>query len=104
MGNQEQLTPDIENGAASGAAGIEDEALVSDPAALVAERDALATEKAELIDRMLRRQAEFENLRKRTEREKADVFEYAGMESARSLLPVLDDFERALGVDCAGAA
>ncbi len=107
MGNQEQLTPDVETGAASGAAGFEDEAVMSDPAAhvaaLVAERDMLAAEKAELIDRMLRRQAEFENLRKRTEREKADFFEYAGMESARSLLPVLDDFERALNVECEDA-
>lgn len=71
--------------------------------ALVAERDSLATEKAEIYDRLLRRQAEFENFRKRTDRERAEFFEYAGMESARALLPVLDDFERALKLPCSDA-
>ena len=88
-------------------AGAEDIAAVSDPAvhvaALVAERDTLAAEKADVYDRLLRRQAEFENFRKRTERERGEFFEYAGMESARSLLPVLDDFERALKVECQDA-
>ena len=65
-------------------------------AALAGERDQLAAEKADLQDRLRRRAAEFENFRKRTERERAEFFEYAGMESARTLLPVLDDFERAL--------
>jgi len=84
--------------------GAEDIASVSDPAAevaqLVSERDALAAEKNDIYDRLLRRQAEFENFRKRTEREKAEFFEYAGMETARALVPVLDDFERALKVEC----
>lgn len=66
---------------------------------LVAERDALAAVKAELEDRLLRRAAEFDNFRKRTERERLDWFETAGMEAIESLLPVLDDFERALKVE-----
>ena len=40
-------------------------------------------------------QAEFQNLRKRTERERLELFEYASMEAVRVLLPILDDFERA---------
>ena len=104
MGNQEQLTPDAAAETAPETAGVEDVSAMSDPAVhvaeLVTERDALAAEKADMYDRFLRRQAEFENFRKRTEREKAEFFEYAGMESARSLLPVLDDFERALKVEC----
>lgn len=64
--------------------------------ALTAERDQLLQEKADLNDRLLRRTAEFDNFRRRTEREKQDYFEYAGMETVRQLLPVLDDFERAL--------
>jgi len=65
-------------------------------AAITAERDQLATEKAELNDRLLRSHAEFQNLKKRTERERLELFEYASMEAVRVLLPILDDFERAL--------
>ena len=56
----------------------------------------LAAERDQLNDRLLRAQAEFQNLRKRTEREKVEFFEYASMEAVRVLLPVLDDFERAM--------
>jgi molecular chaperone GrpE len=69
---------------------------------LTAERDHLLEEKADLTDRLLRRQAEFENFRRRAERERADVLEYANTETVRSILPILDDFERALKVDCTG--
>jgi molecular chaperone GrpE len=65
-------------------------------AAVAAERDQLAGEKSDLHDRLLRAQAEFQNLRKRTERERLELFEYASMEAVRVLLPVLDDFERAM--------
>jgi molecular chaperone GrpE len=57
---------------------------------------ALEAEKAELQDRLLRTQAEFQNLRRRVEKEKLEFSEYASMEAARALLPILDDFERAL--------
>ena len=56
----------------------------------------LAQRNAELQDRVLRLQAEFENFRKRTERERMEFAEYAGEQTVRALLPVLDDFERAL--------
>ena len=68
----------------------------SDPlAALTAERDQLAAEKAELHDRFLRSQAEFQNSRKRAEKERVEFAEYASTEAVRALLPILDDFERA---------
>lgn len=77
-----------------------DSAAVQDPSAalatIAAERDRLAAEKADLNDRLLRSHAEFQNLRKRTERERLELFEYASMEAVRTLLPVLDDFERAM--------
>jgi molecular chaperone GrpE len=57
---------------------------------------ALEAEKAELQDRLLRTQAEFQNLRRRQEKEKLEFSEYASMEAVRALLPILDDFERAL--------
>src|SRR5688572_11156648 len=50
----------------------------------------------ELQDRLLRMQAEFDNFRKRTERERMEYAEFAGEMTIRSLLPILDDFERAL--------
>lgn len=47
-------------------------------------------------DRYLRLFAEFENFKKRTARERVDMFKTAGADVIGSLLPVLDDFERAL--------
>jgi len=61
-----------------------------------AERDGFKVERDELKDLLLRRQAEFDNYRKRSERERADYVQYAAMDLIRELLPVLDDFERAL--------
>jgi molecular chaperone GrpE len=63
---------------------------------VTADRDRLLDENHELLDRLLRRQAEFDNFRRRAEREKADVLEFANAESVRAILPILDDFERAL--------
>lgn len=75
--------------------------LATQLAAVTADRDRLAAEKAELLDRFLRRQAEFENFRRRVERDRAEFLEFAGMESVRAILPILDDFERALKIECA---
>jgi molecular chaperone GrpE len=56
-------------------------------------------ERAELLDRIKRGQAEFQNFRRRAEKEKLEFLEYASSEAVLSLLPVLDDFERALQSD-----
>jgi molecular chaperone GrpE len=69
-----------------------------DPA-LAAELDKARAERDELRETLLRRQAEFENIRKRTERERLEQSQYASMEVVGDLLPILDDFERALGAD-----
>ena len=47
-------------------------------------------------DKFLRLFAEFENYKKRTSRERIELFKTAGQELMSSLLPVVDDFERAL--------
>lgn len=70
-------------------------------AAVTAERDQLAAEKAEMQDRLLRRQAEFENFRRRTERDRSDFLQFAGAEIVREILPIVDDFERALKIPSA---
>lgn len=57
---------------------------------------ALRTENQQLKDRVLRTLADFENFRKRTEREKSDFFRYAMSGVLKDILPVLDNFDRAL--------
>jgi molecular chaperone GrpE len=69
---------------------------------ITADRDRLATELTGLQDRYLRAQAEFHNARRRADKEKVEFVEYASMEAVRSVLPVLDDFERALKSDSGG--
>jgi molecular chaperone GrpE len=56
---------------------------------LIEERDALQ-------DRLLRRQAEFENYKKRVERERAEYIQFASAELLRELLGVLDSFDLAI--------
>jgi molecular chaperone GrpE len=63
--------------------------------------DQVRAERDELKDLLLRRQAEFDNFRRRTEKERSDYLQYAGMNAVQELLPVLDDFNRALGTECA---
>jgi molecular chaperone GrpE len=63
--------------------------------------ETVTAELAELQDRYLRAQAEFQNFRRRADKEKVEFIEYASMEAVRTILPVLDDFERALKSDAA---
>lgn len=51
----------------------------------------------ELNDRLIRNMAEFDNFRKRTEKEKAQMFEIGAKDVVEKILPVLDNFERGLG-------
>jgi molecular chaperone GrpE len=64
----------------------------------VSEIDTLKKENEELRDRYLRLASEFDNFRKRTQKEKADLIRYASEDVLIALLPVLDDFERAADV------
>jgi molecular chaperone GrpE len=63
------------------------------------ERDGLKVERDELKELLLRRQAEFDNFRKRTEKERSESLQYAGMDLVRDMLPILDDFDRARKVE-----
>ena len=51
---------------------------------------------AELNDKHLRLHAEFENFKRRTAKERIDLYKNAGEDTLVSLLPILDDFERAI--------
>jgi molecular chaperone GrpE len=63
----------------------------------------LRRERDSLHDRLLRQAAEFDNYRKRIDRERKDTAQYAAVEFVQDLLPIIDDFERALGTDAPGA-
>lgn len=70
-----------------------------DTAELIATRSELKrleAENAELKDRLARRQADFENYRKRVERERSDTYNRVVADIAAKLLPVLDNLKRAL--------
>ncbi len=60
------------------------------------EIERLESELDELRDIHLRKLAEFDNFRKRTDRERVEIKRHANEEMLRDLLPVLDNFERAL--------
>ncbi len=56
-------------------------------------------ERDELLDKLQRAQAEFENIRRRLEKEKTDIVRYAPSDTIQALLPVVDDFERAMSTE-----
>jgi molecular chaperone GrpE len=58
--------------------------------------EAAASPQEDYKSRYVRALADFENFRKRMEREKADFFRYATANVLRDMLPVLDNFDRAL--------
>ena len=81
---------------------IEHEMKVAAQEAAAATQDAAPTaetvdqEMRDVRDRYLRTLADFENYRKRADREKQDFFKYALSGTIKDLLPVLDNFDRAL--------
>ena len=81
--------PAAENEAEAAEDNILAEQAGSELAKVKAERDAL-------LERMARMQAEFENSRKRAAREQQEYKEFALAEALKSLLPILDSFDRAL--------
>lgn len=90
---ERELPPAEEDGFAEGTRSGDTSAAVGGA------RDELRRVKEErdlLFDRVARLQAEFENYRKRTQREQQDFRDYALTEAARSLLPVLDSLDLAL--------
>jgi len=64
--------------------------------------EGLAAQVEEMRDLALRKQAEFENFRKRVERERSETVQYAASELVKEILPVLDNLERALTAAEAG--
>jgi molecular chaperone GrpE len=61
-------------------------------------------ERDDYYDRLLRQAAEFDNYRKRTERERREMAQYAAGDVLEALLPVVDDLERALEAEAGSDA
>jgi len=76
--------------------GEPEEALSQEETVNRAEFDQLKAERDQLLDRLARLQAEFENARKRAERERVSDRDYATGSVVEQFLPVLDNFELAL--------
>jgi molecular chaperone GrpE len=90
---------DLEHELPSGDGGEGPEQVVPGEAAGAdSELQKITAERDSLLDRLARAQAEFENARRRTVKEQQDFRDYAAADAIKSLLPVLDSFERALQV------
>ncbi len=87
--------PDVEASAAPSAAPLA-------PAPAGDDLEIARRQRDEYYDQLLRKAAEFDNYRKRTERERREMIERAAGDVIEELLPVIDDLERALEAD-AGA-
>ena len=93
--NLETEHTEADNGETS--AGTENqEAETRENEAKDAKKDTKDAQIEELQDRLKRQMAEFDNFRKRTEKEKAAMYEIGAKDIIEKILPVLDNFERGL--------
>lgn len=68
----------------------------AEPTGVDAELQRVKAERDSLLDRLARAQAEFENARRRATKEQQDFRDFAMADAIKFLLPVVDNFERAL--------
>ena len=103
--NTEETTKDSEVTAETAGEVEEKEAVAEDKEAVGEEKKSLFGKKksskleekiAELEDARMRQLAEFENFRKRSEKEKSQMFEVGAKSVVEKILPVIDNFERGL--------
>src|SRR5437899_7919233 len=94
----ERLTDPVEEAPNSGGASGDAPAAVADPALADLQR-----ERDDFYDRLLRKTAEFDNYRKRVERERREQADQAVVNLLEELLLVLDDFDLALSVEASGS-
>jgi molecular chaperone GrpE len=99
LGREPKFEPEIDPGAelpAPDEEGLPESAGPEAAARVPTELDLVKAERDQLIDRLARLQAEFENARKRAERERIENREYTTGSIVEQFLPVLDNFELAL--------
>lgn len=101
--NEKELSPGNSEPTPEASPPVESEPAVEegnaeDPALLELKR-----QNGELNDKLLRNYAEFDNYKKRTAKEKEELSGYAKGLCLKQLLEILDNFERALAVECSDA-
>jgi molecular chaperone GrpE len=89
MSDEETMNPAVESPAAE----------ASEAPAAGRDLDALQRERDDLYDRLLRKTAEFDNYRRRVERERREQADQAVVDLLQEVLLVVDDFDRALTVE-----
>jgi molecular chaperone GrpE len=94
--NDEPVGIDLDGGAGDQG---ENPAETPEPAAVETELDAARRERDEIYDRLLRKTAEFDNYRKRVDKERREQAEWAAADVIADVLNALDDFERALAAE-----
>ncbi len=94
--NEQPNTEQQQEGQAQAKADEEAPEVAAEKTEQPSEVDALKKQLADLNDKYMRTCAEYDNYRKRTAREKADLIKSAGSDIILGLLPVVDDFERAI--------
>jgi molecular chaperone GrpE len=89
-----QAEQDVEN--TTGEEGNQTETASAEPVVEISAEEKLKQENTVLNDKYLRLFAEFDNYKRRTQKERIELLQTAGKDVVVSLLPVLDDFERAI--------
>jgi len=92
------LDHELPPGDGAGAENATETAVRAETSAPESELQKVKAERDSLLDRLARMQAEFENARRRTVKEQQEFRDYAAADAIKSLLPVLDSFDRALQV------
>lgn len=83
-------------GAEQGGPDVDPTARSTDTAAPAEDLDTIRRQRDEYYDQLLRKAAEFDNYRRRSEKERRELVEYANADLLRDILPFVDDLERAL--------
>jgi molecular chaperone GrpE len=101
-----QSRPDGETRKARPSLSAEAELLAAQAEVSILEEEVarLKAERQELVDQMSRRQADFDNYRKRLERERTETYGRVAADVASELLPVVDNLRRALEAEASSAA
>ncbi len=92
----EEQNLDLERELPEGEEGENPRTAQAAPAERVSEVEKLREERDALVDRLARMQAEFDNARKRAAKEQQEFRDYALVDTIKTIIPVLDSFNRAL--------
>lgn len=93
---EEEKTPDLENPEEKNPDSEENK----EPSKETSEEEKLKAENADLRDKYLRLLAEFDNYRKRSVKERAEIYPEATARAVEAFIPLADNFERAANADC----